>query len=252
MIRLDRRVGSRELAPLFRPYGLTAEVCELEFGDLSWFGLGPGKKEVTITIERKVVDDLLQSFTQGRLSGHQLPGIVRDYDYAYLIVEGIWRPGVDGEVQVWQGNGGGGRWQSRGVMYSAVTNYLQGLSLRAGVNVWRTGSKEETVAFTASQYRMWQEPWESHTSHQALYSPNMMSGDPEGRRVHLIERKVSLAEDWAFRLPRIGEKMARKVAQVFKSGERLATARMDEWQAIDGVGRETAARVRAAIMKEGV
>lgn len=254
MIRLDRRIGSAELAPLFKPYGLQVEVSDLEFGDLDWLGKGVGGKHVSVTIERKVIDDLLRSFTEGRLSGHQLPGMARNYDYAYLIVEGIWRPGLNGEVVVWQPNGraGEGRWQSRGVQYSAVTNYLMGLGLRAGVMVWRLGSKEETAAFAAGQYRMWQQPWDSHTSHQTLYSPTLLSGGPEGRRVHLVERKVSLAEDWAFRLPRIGEKTARKVAAWFRSGERLATARMDEWMRVEGVGRDTAVKVREAIVKEGV
>jgi ERCC4-type nuclease len=254
MIRLDRRAGSAELSPLFKPYGLRVELCEMEFGDISWLGLGPDRRQVAVTVERKVIDDLIQSWTSGRLSGHQLPGMARDYDYAYLMVEGKWRPGTDGEVQVWQPNGRpeDGRWQSRGVMFSAVTNYLMGLQLRAGVNVWRSASKEETAAVVAAQYRMWQQEWESHTSHLMIYSPTLMSGDPEGRRVHLTERKVSLAEDWAFRLPRIGEKTARKVAQVFKSGERLATARLDEWLKIDGVGRDTAVKVRDAILKEGV
>lgn len=235
MIRLDPRAGSGELAPLFRPYGVTVRVEHLDFGDMDWLGWGP-KGESAVVVERKRIDDLVQSMTSGRLSGHQLPGMARNYDYAYLVVEGIWRPGADSELTIWEGKGEAGRWVSRAIHCRAVHNYLMGLSLRAGMVVWRTASDRETVSFVVDQYRMWTEKkWGEHTCHDQVYAPADNSNGA-GRRLQLVVREVGLAERVAMQLPGIDRK-ARAVAKRFGTVERLVGASVESWAGVPWVDK---------------
>jgi ERCC4-type nuclease len=127
MIRLDERVGSKDLAPLLRKYGLRIDVCHLDYGDLDWMGLGP-KGPCPIVAERKRIDDLLQSFQSNRLAGHQIIGMSDCYDYGYLIVEGIYKPGADGQIMVLCGS----KWVERGMHYRALDAHLSTLELQCG------------------------------------------------------------------------------------------------------------------------
>src|ERR1044071_4618368 len=99
ILRIDDRIGSVELAPLFQSYGIKPIVCRLEFGDLDFVGRGP-QGGCAIVVERKRINDLVSSIQSKRLSGHQTPGMARSYDYAYLIVEGIWRPAENDQLEI--------------------------------------------------------------------------------------------------------------------------------------------------------
>ena len=244
-IYLDSRVGSRELAPLFRPYGIQPKLRELEFGDIAFEGNGPAGR-CAICIERKVIADLVACIEDRRLSGHQLPGMAEQYDYVYLVVEGLWRPGPEGGLQMGkaQFNGErtlGGYWFSsrQRLLYRAVNNYLTTLELRAGVVYRRTLSPEETVAMTVDLWRWWQEKaWDEHSSHLAVYAPARTA---EGRgRLQLMRREVPLAERWALQMEGVGQKLAGEVARHFGSAQALANATEKDWQQIDGVGKVTA------------
>jgi len=116
-IDLDYRTGSGELEKLFLPYGIKVNRTKLEFGDLAFEGRGP-HGACSIVIERKRITDLIQSMESRRLSGHQLPGMAERYDYCYLIVEGIWRPGQNGELEIRNGSWSTGH--GRALSYRAV------------------------------------------------------------------------------------------------------------------------------------
>lgn len=224
MIRVDLATGSVELLPLFSPYGVTAQRSKLQFGDIDFTGSGP-HGTCCVVFERKRIDDLLQSMRSKRLSGHQLPGMAQTYDYGYLIVEGIWRPGLSGEVEVLERSG---KWRGRAVHSRAVTNYLMGLALRAGMIVWRTGSDRETVSFVVDQYRMFQKPWEEHRCHEAVYAP-VEEHERAGRMLSLAVRDVGLAEKMAMQIPGLDRK-ARWVAEYFKgSVVEMVGAGVEEW-----------------------
>jgi len=250
-IVVDRRMGSKELAPLFLPYGIQAEVKELEFGDVVFEGYGPAGR-CLIAVERKRIEELAASIETRRLSGHQLPGMAEQYDYCYLIVEGIWRPGPDGGLQIGSGNFSleqsfGGRWfRSRnGLTYRAVDNYLSTLELRAGVVYRRSLDAEETVAMVVDLWRWWQEKtWEEHSSHLAVYAPAEQRG-----RLRLERRAIPLAEKWAMQLPGVDTR-ARLVANHFGSARAMACATEQQWMEIDGIGKVTAKKAVRAIHAE--
>jgi ERCC4-type nuclease len=181
------------------------------------------------------------------------------YDYGYLIVEGIWRPGEEGQLQTgWgtldTGPTFGGRWgyQRGGAVlhYRAVDNYLSTLELHAGIIYRRTLSATETVFTIVDLYRWWNEKqWAEHSSHLAVYAP----AEPRatGRRLHLAKREVSLAEKWAMQLPGIDAK-AQQVAAHFGSARALALATEAEWTAIKGIGKLTAKKITREIADASV
>ena len=239
MIRIDHRIGSAELERYFTPYGIKVKKTKLDFGDFDFLGNGP-KGKCAVVFERKRIEDLVDSMVSNRLSGHQLPGMAEQYDYAYLIIEGIWRPGLDGSLEV----NNSGSWYRRPTHTRAITNYVMGLALRAGLIPWRTGNQQETVSFIVDQYRMWNEKkWNEHTSHNLVYAP----ADPiAGMRISLVPRKIRLVERMAMQLPGVDRK-ARKVGEHFKSAVKMTSADEEEWTGIDGIGKKGAARIVAAL-----
>jgi ERCC4-type nuclease len=263
VITIDDRIGSKELAHLFQPYGIPITLERMDAGDLAWIGKGP-RGEVAVGVERKRVDDLLASMQDGRLSGRQLPALARDYDYVYLVIEGIWKPGKEGELQVWEG----GEWRTRRIHTRAVTNYLMGLTLRAGLICWRTGTKEETVAFIVDQYRMWEKEWDRHRCHERAYTAAEGDVDrslelPAGRRVRFQEwkpREIGAVERVLLQVPGIGAEKARQIGKQFASVADMVNAGEEEWLRVvtrDGggrhrrMGKETVGKVLGWFRGEG-
>ena len=249
MIALDYRTGSKELAPLFHPFGIQVDLCALDFGDLAFEGNGPHGR-CMVAIERKRISDLIQSIESRRLSGHQLPGMADAYDYAYLIVEGLWRPGSEGQMEVGHGtldSDGptfGGRWASargRALHYRAIDNYLATLELLAGVIYRRTMNPLETVFTVVDLYRWWNEKlWGEHSAHLSVYAPAIAK---QGKgRLNLAHREVSVAEKMAMQLPGVDSK-AQLIAAHFGSVRAMVNATEAQWAEIPGVGKPTAKRL---------
>lgn len=219
MIRIDQRVGSGELEKYFRPYGVKTEKTKLDYGDFDFEGQGP-KGLCGVVFERKRIEDLVDSMQSNRLTGHQLPGIARNYDYGYLIIEGAWRSSTEGLLEI------PGRWgvDVRRIPARAVRNFVMGLTLRGGLIPWRTWNQEETVEFIVDQYRMWEKPWAEHTSHEAIYAP----AEATGSMTVIRSRPMSRAEKIAMQLPGLDGK-ARYAAQKFKTPLSLITAKEGDW-----------------------
>jgi len=241
MISIDSRTGSKELLPLFALHDVEVRLVTLEYGDLAFEGNGPTGR-CAVCIERKAIGDLIDSMQSRRLSGHQLPGMADAYDYAYLIVEGFWRPGMEGALEIGQGSLGeaswGGRWvkgYGRQLQYSAIDNYLATLELHAGIIYRRSLNAVETVQMVVDLYRWWNEKlWGQHSSHLAVYAPARV---PPGKgRLNLVTREPSLPEKWAMQLTGI-DKKAQRIAAHFRSGRTMANATEAEWRQIDGIGK---------------
>ena len=250
-IAIDYRTGSKELAPLFLQYGIQAEVKKLDFGDLAFEGNGPHGR-CSVVIERKTIDDLVASIQSKRLSGHQLPGMAEDYDYCFLIVEGMWRPGPQGEMVIGYGSQDGersygGSWRpphGKGMPYRAVDNYLATLELQAGVIYRRTLSPMETVAIVVDLYRWWNDKtWGEHSSHLSVYAPAVPKKGKS--RLNLAARSISLAERWALQLDGVDAR-AQGAAEYFKSAIRLAVGTEEEWVQA-GFAKPTAKKIVRAI-----
>jgi ERCC4-type nuclease len=234
VIYLDRRTGSAELFLPLQQRGVPVELTTLDYGDAVFAGKGPSGP-VLIGIERKRVTDLLQSLQSGRLSGHQLPGLVSYHEYRWLLVEGQYRESPEGLLELPRR---GKPWELVRFKYAALEGYLTTLTLRGGLHVQRTYDQNESAAWLVSLYRWWTtKDWAGHRSHLALHEADSSVG---------LWSKPTLAHRVAAQLPGIDAK-AGAVARAFPTVIDIAAATEPQWTAIDGIGKVTARRIMAAL-----
>jgi len=237
MILIDRREGSKELADLIPD----SVLVELDFGDIAFEGNGPDGK-VQVGIERKRIGDLVNSISTGRLSGHQIPGMLQAYYRSYLIVEGVWR-GSEGTGELQTTRGGEWRRLNRGRRtFSAegVMSYLSSMEIMVGMIVKETRTVQETVRYIENRYKWWNKKWEGHKSHLAMYKPPPIAGWLNPERPSLMRRIAS-------ELPHIGVMRSIEVEKHFKSVEEMMGAWEEDWMEIEGVGNVTAREIVKAI-----
>ena len=232
---VDDRVGSSELIPLLPPG--YAKLDRLDYGDVMWFGHGPDSCLVPVGLEIKRVHDLLTSMTDGRLAGHQLPGLQNQYSFVYLVIQGLW--GVDAETGLITQPQGHHKWVpishgSRRFMYTEVYGFLNTLTVQEGVVLLRTASFPDTALVVRALVRWWQrKPWDGHLSSK----PRHVKGAPQGKAALL---KPPLVRRVAAELPGIGWGKAAKVAAHFPSVLDMVLAREADWVSIPGVGKKLA------------
>jgi ERCC4-type nuclease len=240
VIVIDPRTGSGELEPLFKSYGIDVIKDTLTFGDFAFSGNGPNGA-VGVGIERKRMNDLVASIRDKRLSGYQLPGLLKTYDYVYLLIEGIFRVGKSGAIEIyvhkaWRNMIAG----TRTVTYREIDHYVASLTHMCGVNVLYTGTKEQTVEQIISRYRWWNDKeWSKHGSFDQIYTH---VPDPIGRS-RLMRRTVSLVDKVAAQLFGV-DKKAFELGKKFKTVKQLANATVSELEQV--VGKKLA----SSIMKQ--
>jgi ERCC4-type nuclease len=238
---IDPRAGSRDLVTPLREAGVRLRVGKLAFGDVAIPGHGPSGGVLAL-VEHKKLLDLLQAIGTKRLQGHQIPGMRRQAQYVVLLVEGIYKPGPDGELLYSRY----GEWlpATSRMTYAQLEGVLLSLRLCAGVHVVRCGSRVESVAWIAELVRWLAKPWESHRSHTAVYVPSPEAGSP----VPLWE--PSLAHKVASVLPGLGAVRAEAAAGRFGTTERLVTATVKQWQGVPGVGKTIAEHIYRRLRQE--
>ena len=246
MILVDRRIGSKDLlAPLIK-LGLDAELTELSFGDVAFEGKGQHNTSVDIGIELKCLPDLISSLRTGRLAGHQMPGLLKTYEYTWLVIEGTWRPDRKGEVALLRNRGWHSRtWQPlHGRMtVSEMEKQVLTLELCGGLHVRYTNNRRATLEFISTLFRWWTDKSMSkHQSHLAVHVPQGFSPISDFRQV------VS-------RFPGIGLKTSLAVERHFHASlDRACTADVDEWAAIEtkddkGKPRRVGIKVAEGVVK---
>jgi ERCC4-type nuclease len=239
-ILIDDRQGSKELLPYFRPYAVIVGLCHLDFADIAFSGNGKDQT-LSIGIERKTINDLVQSMESGRLSDPQLRGLLKNYDLIYLVVEGIWRPGPGGELEIsrmhqWSGT-------RRLTLYEAVDSYLTSIE-NCGVRVRRTSNERETAKVIVDLYHYWMKPWEDHGTHRDIYAPV----HAESNTVKLVHPDPpNLAVKWACQIDGIDQR-AWQVGRYFESANQLANASIGEWMEALGIRKST--RTAASVVDQ--
>jgi len=241
MLYLDSRIGSGDLDLPLQRLGLQVEIIpQLDFADAAFFGHGPeGEHSRMIGVEIKKLRDLLNV---ERLSGHQLPGLLRQYDHVWLIVEGLWRPGPDGVLEIPRG----GTWfplelGRRRYMYREVSNYLTTLQVKCGVKVCRTATRDETARVIADLYGWWNDKaWAQHRSHLTLHR----AADAAFLVPPPLRRRL------ANELPGIGHDRSDAVAKFFGTTLEMINADRKTWEQIKGIGNTLASRIVEAIGRE--
>jgi ERCC4-type nuclease len=217
MIMIDPRTGSGELAHRFEKHGIPTDLSqELPAGDFAFRGNGPKGADYFIGVERKALADLLKSSYDGRLTSGQMPSLCSPlFDRAYIIVEGVFRCGTDGILEVMRGKRGGKtNWVpmtmgTRRFMYSEYSKFIIGLQEFTPVVVMRTSSEDETVKTVIDTYNYWNSKvYEQHSSHN-------------GKRVNHVE-----ITPWSFlrrvcvELPGVGERGSKAFENYFKMGNK--------------------------------
>jgi len=240
MISVDSRVGSKELFHLF-PKGI-ARLTTLQFGDFCFVGNGPGGLPLNIGIERKGIREIAGELSAGRLVGHQVPGLVQEYQVVYLVVEGRWRgdprTGVLQTKVYWKT--GRPSWEdvangTTRFMAEAIRKFLTTLENMAGVRLRYTEDKRATVQEIQALHSWWTgKDWSEHQSHIAIQYPPVDT---------LMFRKPSVLQYMAACLPGIGWKRSKAVEKHFACLIDMVLADEREWCKVEGIGKETARKV---------
>jgi ERCC4-type nuclease len=235
MILVDRRVGSNDLLAPLKAAGFEAQLVELEYGDIAFEGKGPNGTTLNIGIELKVLGDLINSLRTGRLAGHQLPGLLKTYDYAWLLVEGQWEQNTKGQVLTQKRRMGIWTPMKGGMSASELDKQLLTLELCGGLHVAHTSTRADTIRLVGNLYRWWTDrSLDGHTSHLALHT---------APAVYAISPFRAAVCSW----PGIGVKTSKAVEQRFPSIRCAAAAPVEEWATITTgdrkLGKKTAERI---------
>lgn len=241
---IDRRDGSRDLYPLLQATRQIRdlELGELGYGDVQITGRGPEDCPVLVGVEYKKLGDLCQSIDNGRLVGHQLPGMLECYQDVWLLVEGIWREGADGEVEVPRGSSWSPLRSGNGPFTAtALQSFLLTMQIKLQIKVMQTGTSRQTVQWLLAMNRWWTgKAYEEHRAHLAFDNSQALS---------LISRPTILRRV-AKELPGIGWDRSGVVARHFSSVVDMVNAPEAEWLEIKGIGKGIARNVVKALEGE--
>jgi len=234
MVLIDKRKGSVEMASRM---GIPNTVTHLEYADAAFQGVGPGDAPVLVGVERKHIADMVSSMDSGRLSGHQLIGLVNSYNYVYLIVEGYWRARADGLLEVKKREWTPMEFGSRRYLAKEVTRFMNTLEVLCGVFIWRTNTLRQTVDYIEDLYGWWQKPWEQHTSHLQFHRPDVERGES------LWFSKPALTTRMVKEISGVGWHLAKAVSARFPTMEMLMGATERELRSVEGVGKVLAKEI---------
>lgn len=227
---LDRRAGSIDLLAPLQMAKVPVELGDLSYGDIQIVGNGPEGCPILVGVEYKKLGDLIQCIDNGRLVGHQLPGMIESYSDVWLMVEGIWRRGNRGEVEVPRNSG----WKPAGISISALDGFLLTLQIKLSVKVQQCGTSAQTVQFLSALNRWWtKKEWEEHRAHLSFDNSSALT---------LISRP-SICRRVAKELPGCGWTRSGAVAKHFGSVVEMVNAPQSEWETIEGIGKGTAAKI---------
>lgn len=229
---VDPRRGSGDLLTPLKRLSLPAVPKRMKFGDFAFRGQGPSG-EVRVGIEYKKLSDLTSCIIDKRLTGHQLPGLMRRYQYRYLLINATIRPSSTSGLECFslfrsrRGSELGAFSLTRSpITYPALQKYLFTLENLAGVRIRFVSCRADAIGYIAALYHWWQKPWATHGSHLAL--PAWEDGTP-GPEIEWLFRKHSKFRRMASSIPGIGFSRSISVVKKFRCPERAIRASETAW-----------------------
>lgn len=227
---VDPRVGSLELVKYLK---VPVEVTTLRYGDVAFTGRGPDDALLSIGIERKGIKDLAHSILSGRLSGHQLIGLLDWYHVVYVVVDGVWRV-QDNIIQVSEGKSwrplGGRERPGKTFGYIEIANYLNTLAVITGVKIWFTSGIDLTGEWIRHTYYWWQKPYNQHRAHL-----NFSKGPAMPK--HALLTRPSIEQKMLKEIPGVGWERAGNLVRLFPTMEDLMAAAPEDLIRVDGIGK---------------
>lgn len=248
MIRLDDREGSKQLLqPLQRRVGkANVTLTRLEFGDACFMGYGlQGARTESIGIEVKKLPEFLSSISTGRLAGHQIPGMLEDYDVNWLVIQGDWKTQKVGGPLGFYRKGkkrvpfSGSSFQpfnfsQQAHSYTGAMKFTITQLMYNGVHTWRTSGPAETADAIEAIYFWSRTKPDRHKSHRVIYTPQVRTDG----RVALVPPSIRMKV--AAQLPGISSTKAEAIAKAFPSVAMMVDATREEWESIPGIGKKLA------------
>ena len=217
--------------PLF-PRG-SARLTHLAYADFAFEGHGVDG-DVLVGVERKRIGDFVNSMCTGRLSGHQVIGLLNAYHYVYLVVEGVFRANPrDGMLEVWKHKA----WYpyaagKRQFMARDIWVFMNTLEVVCGIRCYHCATDTDTAAYVGALHQWWQKEYEAHRSH---VQPRVE--DSVRLFKHSTVRRV------AAQLDGIGWDKAKALDNRYTSVEELVGATEAELREVDGIGKTLAASI---------
>lgn len=200
----------------------------LEYGDVAFVGCGPSESSLPVGIEYKSVSDLLSSWQDGRLLGHQLPGMLNCYAINYLLVEGVTSADSDDGIRIWDG----GRWKAvrSQTKYSNLIGWLETLRQSYGVHVLTSSNLLTTCVQVAAIYRWWQKDYATHGTAVTIHTPDLKMGLVSPTRIMKV----------AATFPRVGSEKLLDIEDKFSCIKEMVNADASAWRTIPGIGPKIA------------
>lgn len=250
MISCDPRAGSKDLLDPLQKRGLPVELKQMEFGDLAFIGNGPNGRPVSIGIEHKTLSDMLSCLATSRFTGHQMPGLRRQYESAWLLVENRWLVDQEGYLMMLR-RGGLERlaWgRGNGMQRRTLQKHLMSIEFCAGIHVRLTETREETLDWIHSLYSWWTgKEFEQHGSDFGWAPPEAWVAEAADSG----ELKPwSGARQWARLIPGLGAKFSKVAAEFAKHRpENLGPITEEEWAGLQYPGGKRLGPAKAKSIK---
>ncbi len=201
-IIVDSRELRSEVAKALRELGSNLEVRNLEVAD---YVLSD-----RVAVERKTVDDFLESITNRERLFSQIARLKASYQRPLLIIEGT-------------------SLYKRGIHPNAIRGAIAAITVDFGVPIVQTSSARETAELLMTIAKREQE-------------------DKKRRIVeHVAKTKRTLKEEQEYivsSISNIGVVIARNLLEHFQTIEKIATANEEELMKVPKVGKKIASRIR--------
>jgi len=155
---------------LLEKEGLPVQKVKLDYSDVEFAGRGEKGSPVMVGVEVKQLSELTGDYD--RFAGEQLPKMLPNYDYRWLVYEGEWR--TDRRTGTLLRRAGRMEWapyhgQSNA---HALRKKLLTLEMCGGFHTHRTKDRAETIQFLVALYRFWgDDDLDEHKSHIVNYLP---------------------------------------------------------------------------------
>ena len=241
MILIDYRQGSKELVKYMPPN--IVQTVTLDGGDVAWFGNGPeGLCTLACGLEYKTVGDAVSCMINKRFVGEQFPKMVAMYKRIYLLIEGEYRAGADGRLEVPRWNNNHKSWvaQYAHVSYKQFDNWQNSLTETGKVIIKRSIDRAESAAQCLDLYNFWTKDYESHSSLFAFDKSQLppMIHKPSVKRLMFAQ------------IPGVGWELSKRAEDKFETPYDGITAGEEQWEQISGIGKQKAKNIVKALRSQ--